>query len=120
ADTDHLRGYRIGAVDYVAVPVVPDVLRAKVKVFVELYRKTRQLETLNAELEQRVAARTGELEAQTERLRLSEDRRSLALSAGDMGSWEFDMASGHVEWDEGQYRVFGVTPANFQPTRERV
>src|SRR6185436_9886208 len=45
AETDHLRGYEIGAVDYVAVPVVPEVLRAKVKVFVELYRKTRQLES---------------------------------------------------------------------------
>jgi signal transduction histidine kinase/ActR/RegA family two-component response regulator len=43
------------------VPVVPDVLRAKVRVFAELYRKTRQLETLNAELERRVAERTMEL-----------------------------------------------------------
>ena len=68
-ETDHLRGYEIGAVDYVSVPVVPEVLRAKVRVFVELYRKTRQLEALNAELEERVAARTAELEAQTERLR---------------------------------------------------
>ena len=57
-ETDHLRGYEIGAVDYVSVPVVPKVLRAKVRVFVDLYRKTRQLETLNAELEERVAART--------------------------------------------------------------
>src|SRR5258708_29384540 len=54
ADTDHMRGYEIGAVDYVTVPVVPEVLRAKVKVFIELYRKTRQLEALTAELEQRV------------------------------------------------------------------
>src|SRR5205807_6175716 len=45
-------------------PVVPDILRAKVRVFAELYRKTKQLEDLNAELEQRVAARTAEL-AQT-------------------------------------------------------
>ena len=51
-----------GAVDYVPVPVVPEVLRAKVRVFAELYRKTRQLETLNAELERRVAERTAELE----------------------------------------------------------
>src|SRR6185369_3496478 len=43
-ETDHLRGYEIGAVDYVSVPVMPKVLRAKVRVFVELYRKTRQLE----------------------------------------------------------------------------
>ncbi len=90
-ETDHLRGYEIGAVDYVSVPVVPKVLRAKVRVFVDLYRKTRQLEALNAELEERVAARTAELEAQTERLRQSEERRSIALSAGDMGSWEVDL-----------------------------
>jgi signal transduction histidine kinase len=60
-DLDLLRGYAAGAVDYVPVPVVPDLLRAKVRVFAELYRKTRQLETLNAELERRVTERTAEL-----------------------------------------------------------
>ena len=60
-DLDLLRGYALGAVDYVPVPVVPELLRAKVKVFAELYRKTRQLESLNAELENRVAERTAEL-----------------------------------------------------------
>ena len=57
-DMDRLRGYEMGAVDYVPVPVVPEVLRAKVKVFAELYRKTRQLEHLNVELERRVSERT--------------------------------------------------------------
>jgi CheY-like chemotaxis protein len=42
-DIDRLRGYAMGAVDYVPVPVIPEVLRAKVRVFVDLYRKTRQL-----------------------------------------------------------------------------
>ena len=51
AEIDHLRGYEMGAVDYVPVPVVPEVLRAKVRVFTDLYRKNRQLERLNAELE---------------------------------------------------------------------
>ena len=119
-ETDHLRGYEIGAVDYVSVPVVPKVVRAKVRVFADLYRKTRQLEALNAELEERVAARTAELEAQTERLRQSEERRSIALSAGDMGSWEVDVASGRIEWDDGPYRIFDVDPATFQPTVERI
>ena len=119
-EMDHLRGYEIGAVDYVSVPVVPKVLRAKVRVFVDLYRKTRQLEVLNSELEARVAARTAELEAQTERLRQSEERRSIALSAGDMGSWEVDLVTGHLEWDDGPYRIFGVDPADFEPTVERI
>ncbi len=48
SDMDRLRGYEMGAVDYVPVPVIPEVLRAKVKIFAELYRKTRQLERLNA------------------------------------------------------------------------
>ncbi len=68
-DLDRLRGYAAGAVDYVPVPVVPAVLRAKVKVFAELYRKTRQLEQLNGELERRVAERTAELAASALRLR---------------------------------------------------
>jgi len=46
-DLDRLKGYQYGAVDYVSVPVVPELLRAKVKVFADLYRKTRQLEILN-------------------------------------------------------------------------
>jgi signal transduction histidine kinase len=48
-------------VDYVPVPVVPELLRAKVRVFADLYRKTRQLEQLNSELERRVEERTTEL-----------------------------------------------------------
>jgi signal transduction histidine kinase len=68
ADPDRLRGYAAGAVDYVPVPVISEVLRAKVKVFAELYRKTRQLEQLNAQLEQRVAERTAALEASTQAL----------------------------------------------------
>jgi signal transduction histidine kinase len=58
---DQLRGYKLGAVDFVSVPVLPELLRAKVKVFVDLYRKTRQLERFNAELEERVQERTAEL-----------------------------------------------------------
>jgi len=58
---DQLKGYEHGAVDYISVPVVAELLRAKVRVFAELHRKTRQLETLNRELEQRVLERTEEL-----------------------------------------------------------
>jgi two-component sensor histidine kinase/DNA-binding response OmpR family regulator len=119
-DMDRLRGYEMGAVDYVPVPVIPEVLRAKVKIFVELYRKTRQLEAMNAELEQRVAARTAELERTATRLRDSEQRRSLALVAGHMGSWDWDRASGKCVWDDGQYRIFDVDPEEFSISPESI
>src|SRR6202047_1175680 len=61
ADPDRVKGYSYGAVDYLLVPVVPELLRAKVRVFADLFRKTRQLELLNAELERRVDERTAEL-----------------------------------------------------------
>ena len=60
-DSDKIQGYRSGAVDYISVPVIPEVLRAKVSIFVELHRKTRMLERLNSELERRVEERTEEL-----------------------------------------------------------
>ena len=120
SDIDRLRGYEMGAVDYVPVPVVPEVLRAKIKVFAELYRKTRQLERLNAELEDRVRARTAELEQSHARLLESEQRRSLAIAAGKMGSWDWDWINGDWMWDEGQYQIFGVDPKTFEVTPANV
>src|SRR5690349_5161803 len=120
SDIDRLRGYEMGAVDYVPVPVVPEVLRAKIRVFAELYRKTRQLERLNAELEDRVRARTAELEQSTARLVESEQRRSMAIAAGKMGSWDWDGLNGDWMWDEGQYRIFGVDPGSFEVTSANI
>ena len=119
-DVDRLRGYQMGAVDYVPVPVVPDLLRAKVRIFAELFRKTRALEQLNAKLERGVAERTAELEASNARLKQSEQGRSLALAAGQMGSWEWEVGCTDVKWDEGQYRIFGVDPFRFHPTIDNI
>jgi signal transduction histidine kinase len=81
ADSDKMRGYQLGAVDYVEAPVVAEVLRAKVRIFTELHRKTRQLEKLNSDLEQRVSKRTAELQLSTERLRQSEQRLERRVEA---------------------------------------
>jgi signal transduction histidine kinase len=58
---DLMKGYEHGAVDYMPVPIVPDLLRARVRIFIDLHRKTRALERLNSELERRVEERTAAL-----------------------------------------------------------
>jgi signal transduction histidine kinase len=86
AHLDQLRGYQLGAVDYVPVPVVPELLRAKVKVFIDLYRKTRQLERFNAELEQRVLERTAALRRFNEELeqRIEERTREREIALAQL------------------------------------
>lgn len=81
SDLDRIKGYQSGAVDYISVPVVPDVLRAKVSVFVELHRKTRELENLNRELESRVEQRTKQLRENETLLRERADLLELASEA---------------------------------------
>src|SRR5579863_426442 len=82
-DFDRLKGYECGAVDYLPVPVIPEILRAKVGVFAELYRKTRQLEDLNRELERRVEERTAELAAASARERSARLAAEAATQARD-------------------------------------
>ncbi len=72
-DMDRLKGYDAGAMDYVPVPVIPEILRAKVSVFLDLYKKTRRLERLNEELERRVAERTADLQESERQYRLLAD-----------------------------------------------
>jgi len=90
-DFDRLRGFECGAVDYVPVPVVPELLLARVAVFVDLHRKTRQLEALNRNLEQLVEERTAELEASTAALVEREER----LQHTDRRKDEFLALIGH-------------------------
>ena len=61
-DADVAMGYGAGAVDYLTKPLKPQILRHKVAVFADLFRKTRALAELNENLETRVQERTAELE----------------------------------------------------------
>jgi PAS domain S-box-containing protein len=96
SDADRIKGYQRGAVDYISVPVIPEVLRAKVSVFAELHRKRRQLEALNRELEQRVAERTEQLKERADLL----DLASEAIMVRDMnGVIRF--------WNSGAEALYG-------------
>ena len=77
-DVQTAEGYALGAVDYILTPIVPEILQAKVMVFVELFQMRAQLAQSHSRLEQRVADRTAELELTAERLRaeIGERRRA--------------------------------------------
>ncbi len=48
----------------------------------------------------------------------SELRLQLALSAGDMGTWDLDLRTGEERWNDVHYRLFGVDPKTFIPSSE--
>ena len=74
-DVQSARGYELGVVDYVQVPVVGPAMRAKVGVFLDLYLTRMALARANRDLESRVAERTAELLRSNQRLRAEiEDR----------------------------------------------
>jgi signal transduction histidine kinase len=56
-ERDVLRGYDVGAVDYLTKPVNPEILRSKIAVFADLFRKTRALAAANEALENEIAER---------------------------------------------------------------
>jgi PAS domain S-box-containing protein len=56
-EKDILQGYGVGAVDYLTKPINPQILKSKVGVFVELFRKTHALAAANSALEQEISQR---------------------------------------------------------------
>src|SRR4029077_9043872 len=88
---------------YMSVPVVTDVLRAKIGIFVELHRKTRMLETLNNQLEQRVAERTDELRRREEQFRTRAELLDLATEA----IMERGVSGEVLFWNAGAENLYG-------------
>ena len=74
-DVQSARGYELGVVDYIQVPVVAPVMRAKVAVFLDLFLTRAALAGANQDLESRVAERTAELLRSNERLRAEIEER---------------------------------------------
>jgi PAS domain S-box-containing protein len=101
SDVDRVKGYQQGAVDYISVPVVPEVLRAKVSVFAELHRKTQQLERLNRDLEHRVAERT-------EELRASEDQFRTLVNSIPQLAWIADPKGSAIWYNQRWYEYTGT------------
>ncbi len=74
SDTKRISGYTLGAVDFIYSPIIPEILRAKVQVFVDLFYLQRQVLLHNEQLESLVAQRTAALtEEITERKRVQDE-----------------------------------------------
>jgi two-component system, NtrC family, sensor kinase len=103
ADADKVQGFRSGAVDYILVPVIPEVLRAKVGIFVDLHRKTRLLESMNANLERLVEERTDALRKSEAEFRTRADLLELASEA----IFVRDLNGAIQFWNAGAEKLYG-------------
>jgi PAS domain S-box-containing protein len=128
-DEDVLRGYHVGAVDYLSKPVKGDILRSKIAVFIELYRKRRALdsevaerrkaqealEQANQELEARVADRTTALTLAHRGVKENEERLRMAVDVAQIAAWEWDLQSGRMTWSTDPETLFGFPEGAFGP-----
>lgn len=82
-ETHVSRGYSLGAVDYILTPVVPEILRAKIAVFVDLFKKTEQVKRQAEEREKliREQAARAEAEARQERFAFLADASNVLASS---------------------------------------
>lgn len=132
-ETDVLQGYGVGGVDYLSKPINPDILRSKVSVFIDLFRKTRALsqlnealqreigereraqqalESINADLERRVQERTAALTRAHQGVRENEERLRLAMDVGCIGAWEWQLPTGRITWSTDPAKLFNFPEAS--------
>ena len=140
-ESEVLKGYGVGAVDYLSKPVNADILRSKVGVFIELFRKTRALadlnealqreaaereaaqaalEQVNHELEARVLERTQALTRAHRGVLENEERLRMAMDVGQMTAWEWQLASGEMTWATDPEALFGFPSGAFGADRRIV
>jgi len=133
-EADVLRGYGVGAVDYLTKPVNAEILRSKIGVFIELFRKTHALSALNdalqgeirerqtaqealqranEELERRVQERTAALTRALRGVRENEERLRMAMHVARIAAWEWQLDSGDMTWGADPEELFGFPRGAF-------
>jgi PAS domain S-box-containing protein len=139
-ERDALRGYDVGAVDYLSKPVNPGILRSKIGVFIELFSKSRELvaanaalrlesaereriaaelRTANNALEARVEMRTAEAVAASRAAQYSEERLRQALAGARAGVWEYDFLRYESRWSPEMFELHGLEPGQGSPTTKQ-
>jgi signal transduction histidine kinase/DNA-binding response OmpR family regulator len=133
-DDDVLKGYGVGAVDYLSKPINADILRSKIGVFIDAFKKTATLaelnETLqrevavreraqaalrvaNEELERRVQERTTALVRAHQGVRENEERLRMSLDVAQIAAWEWQLATGRMQWSTDPEALFGFPKGAF-------
>jgi PAS domain S-box-containing protein len=133
-EDDALRGYGVGAVDYLSKPIDGAILRSKIGVFVDLFQKTRALVELNdalqhevaerekvqaalqvanEDLERRVLERTAALNRAHQGVRENEERLRMALEVAQIAAWEWHLTSGQMRWSTDPEVLFGFPKGSF-------
>jgi signal transduction histidine kinase len=133
-EDDVLRGYGVGAVDYLSKPVNAGILRSKIGVFIDLFQKTRALAGLNdalqrevaeresaqqallvanRDLERRVLERTAALNRAHQGVRENEERLRMGLEVAQIAAWEWHLMSGQMRWSTDPEILFDFPKGSF-------
>lgn len=133
---DLLRGYGAGAVDFLSKPIDGGILRSKIGVFIELFRKSQALRELNEalqreiadrrkaqealqlanqDLERRVWERTSDLRRAHQGVRENEERLRMAMDVARIAAWEWHLTSGRMTWSTDPEALFGFPRGSFGP-----
>jgi PAS domain S-box-containing protein len=103
---DQLKGYEVGAIDYISVPIVPEILRSKVAVLVELHQRQRELQELNRALKDARA----EIDSQyaSEMAHQRKQYEAILSNTPDF-AYVFDLDHRFAYANEGLLKIWGKT-----------
>ena len=90
--SDETMGLALGAVDYITKPIAPAIVRARVKVHVELKRLRDQ------------------------KIQELLDRLSLATQVAGIGVWDYDIVADHMVWNTEMFQLYGLSSDSFKGT----
>lgn len=110
-ELDRLKGYEVGAIDYIALPVVPEILRSKVAILIELHQRRSELQMLNQALKEAHARLDkAHWRAMADARAQLQERLLLAKSAARLGIHDWDIRTGALQWDERTCELWGIKP----------